>query len=37
MSIRTNIEDGSGNGYLAKVSPEGFLFTQEAPYHNSFL
>jgi hypothetical protein len=32
MSIRTNIEDGSGNGYLAKVSPEGFLFTQEAPY-----
>jgi hypothetical protein len=32
MSIRTNIEDGSGKGYLAKVSPEGFLFTQEAPY-----
>jgi hypothetical protein len=32
MSIKTNIEDGSGKGYLAKVSPEGFLFTQEAPY-----
>ena len=32
MSIRTNIEDGSGNGYLAKVSPQGFLYTQEAPY-----
>jgi len=32
MSIKTNIEDGAGNGYLAKVSPEGFLFTQEAPY-----
>jgi hypothetical protein len=32
MSIRTNIEDGAGRGYTAKVSPEGFLFTQEAPY-----
>lgn len=32
MSIRTNIEDGEGTGRLARVSPEGFLYTQEAPY-----
>lgn len=32
MSVRLNIEDGSGKGYVAKVSPEGFLYTQEAPY-----
>ena len=32
MSVRTTIEDGSGKGYLAKVSPQGFLYTQEAPY-----
>lgn len=32
MSVKLNIEDGSGKGYLAKVSPEGFLYTQEAPY-----
>ena len=32
MSIRTNIEDGAGRGYTAKVSKEGFLFTQEAPF-----
>jgi len=32
MSIRTNIVDGAGRGYTAKVSPEGFLFTQEAPF-----
>ena len=32
MAIKSNIEDGSGKGNLAKVSNEGFLFTQEAPY-----
>lgn len=32
MSFKTNIVDGSGQGYLAKVSPEGFLYTQEAPF-----
>ena len=32
MSIKTNIEDGDGTGRLARVSPEGFLYTQEAPY-----
>jgi hypothetical protein len=32
MSIKTNIEDGDGSGRLARVSPEGFLYTQEAPY-----
>ena len=32
MSVRTTIEDGSGKGYLAKVPPQGFLYTQEAPY-----
>ena len=32
MAVKANIEDGSGNGNLAKVSNEGFLFTQEAPF-----
>lgn len=32
MSVKTIIEDGSGSGVSAKVSPEGFLYTQEAPY-----
>lgn len=32
MSIKLNIQDGGGTGNLAKVSPEGFLYTQEAPY-----
>lgn len=32
MSIKLNIQDGGGSGVLAKVSPEGFLYTQEAPY-----
>lgn len=32
MSIKLNIQDGGGSGTLAKVSPEGFLYTQEAPY-----
>jgi hypothetical protein len=32
MSIKTNIEDGEGTGRLARVSPEGFLYTQEAPF-----
>lgn len=32
MAVKANIEDGSGNGNFAKVSNEGFLFTQEAPF-----
>lgn len=32
MSFNTKIQDGSGQGYYAKVSPEGFLYTQEAPF-----
>jgi hypothetical protein len=32
MAVKANIEDGSGNGNLAKVSNEGFLFTQESPF-----
>ena len=32
MSIKTKIEDGEGSGYLAKVSSEGFLYVQEAPF-----
>lgn len=32
MSKTTKIVDGGGSGIAAKVSPEGFLYTQEAPY-----
>ena len=32
MSIKTQIEDGAGSGNLAKVTKEGYLYTQEAPY-----
>lgn len=32
MSFNTKIQDGSGQGFYAKVSPEGFLYTQEAPF-----
>lgn len=32
MAITAYIEDGTGTGNTAKVSPEGFLYTQEAPY-----
>ena len=32
MSIKTNIEDGLGTGNLARVSSEGYLYTQEAPF-----
>lgn len=32
MAVKTYIEDGTGTGNTAKVSPEGFLYTQEAPY-----
>lgn len=32
MSIQTTIIDGGGSGNSVKVSPEGFLYTQEAPF-----
>jgi hypothetical protein len=32
MSVRTQIEDGTGTGNIAKVSEDGFLYTQEAPF-----
>lgn len=32
MANNTKILDGSGKGYAAKVSPEGYLYTQEAPF-----
>ena len=32
MSRTTKIEDGTGSGNYAKVSKEGYLYTQEAPY-----
>ena len=32
MSRTTKIEDGTGSGNYAKVSKEGYLYTQEAPF-----
>jgi hypothetical protein len=32
MAIKTYIEDGTGSGNVAKVTPSGYLYTQEAPY-----
>ena len=32
MSKTTKIVDGTGSGNSARVSEEGFLFTQEAPF-----
>lgn len=32
MSRTTRIEDGTGSGNYAKVSKEGYLYTQEAPF-----
>lgn len=32
MAIKTYIEDGTGTGNVAKVSSDGYLYTQEAPY-----
>lgn len=32
MSVKTSIVDGRGTGSTAKVSQEGFLYTQSAPF-----